>query len=376
MRIALFECTLKPHCWFLILVASTVCGLLTFDNVAYGQEVRNAIRDYRDDRVFNYQPSDPQDRGKLFNVHTKHYGKFYNCDSQEDKRNSPYICWKPHYENDFPNRIGFCENLRRDITEIKQRISDGAGNCPSSCNCKQCRLRQGRQTCQQQHQAYPSDCPCVQCAMSNNGPQISPSGSTEVFDADLKTASSQQTKPSCNCTSCRLSSSSNQAGRIGINNSPPVLPESVSIHAPNPNSMVAQKTVAQKTVAQKTVAQNYPKKTYGLMSGKIFQPVSTAQPISAAQPSTLEQTSLGQAEAPPRLPFESVEQQEVIETQTTPSPNRANLAARSKPRTIEQPLKTGPTTSPPAQPKSPVGPRVVERTEFWNQFKGNQFKVF
>jgi len=80
MRIALFKCTLKKHCWILILIASSICGVLTVDTTgAYGQEVRNAIRDYRDDRVFNYQASDPQYRGKLFNVHTGHYGRFYNC---------------------------------------------------------------------------------------------------------------------------------------------------------------------------------------------------------------------------------------------------------------------------------------------------------
>lgn len=369
MRIALFKCTLKPHCWILILLASTVCGLLALDNVAYGQEVRNAIRDYRDDRVFNYQASDPQHRGKLFNVHTGHYGKFYNCDSQEDKRNSPYICWKPHHENDFPNRLGFCENLRRDITEIKQRISDGAGNCQSSCNCQQCQLPQKRQTYQPQQHAYPSDCPCVQCAMSNNGPTNSPSGSTEVFDVDIKTVSTQQTKPSCNCRSCQLSSSSNPAG-LGISNSPPAPEESASAIAANQNSQVVQRTVVQKRVTQ-----NYPQRTYGLVSGKIFQPVSTARP------STLEQKSLAQVDAPPRLPFERVEQEESVQTQPTPSPPQANLAAGSKPWTVEkQPLKTDPTTSPIAQPiaqpKSPVGPRVVERTGFWNQFRGNQFKVF
>lgn len=107
---------------------------------AEAQEVRKALRDYRDDRVFNYQPNDPWYRGKLFNTHTGHYGNFYNCDNEECKRNSPYICWKPHYEKDFPTRRGFWQTVKCDFAEAMQRVRDGAGECLGSadCGCSQC----------------------------------------------------------------------------------------------------------------------------------------------------------------------------------------------------------------------------------------------
>ena len=341
MRTASLEYTLKTRSWILILTAATVCGLLTFDTAALGQEVRNAIRDYRDDRVFNYQPSDPQHRGKLFNTHTKHYGKFYNCDGQENKRNSPYICWKPHYENDFTPRVGFCENLRRDITEIKQRISDGAGNCPSSCSCRECRLGQRQPTYHPQQHAYPSNCPCAQCAVSGGSPTISTAGSSTT----VSTAHSQTIQPSCNCPSCRLSSSSSQAAfrrQSGINHGPEHLAQSVSIPASNQNL---------------TVAPSDRKKRYGLVSGRIFDPVS------AAQASTATRKNLDQVNLAPRLPFESEE------VQVAPPSPQATLAARIKASAVEPPTVTGSKSSTLEKPANLISPRVVEKTEFWKQFK-------
>lgn len=103
-------------------------------------EARKARNDYRDDRVFRYQPEDPWTRSKLFKTHMGHGGRFYNCDGEEQKRYSPYICWKLHFENDLPPRQRFLDCLGCEIAEIKQRIMDGAGACyrTDSCNCDEC----------------------------------------------------------------------------------------------------------------------------------------------------------------------------------------------------------------------------------------------
>ena len=102
------------------------------------QEVRKALNDYRRDRVFQYQPSDPFVRSKMFQVQTKHYGWFYNCDNEECKRNSPYICWKPHYEKDFPTTMRAMQRIRHEVNQVKQRVLDGAGMCASGCTCQDC----------------------------------------------------------------------------------------------------------------------------------------------------------------------------------------------------------------------------------------------
>ena len=226
MRIALSKCSLKPIRLILISIAATAAAFGSLGSFAIGQELRNAIRDYRDERVFNYQPNDPQYRGKIFNVHTKHYGRFYNCDNQEDKRNSPHIYWKPHFENDFPPRLGFRENLRRDINEIKQRISDGAGACQGSCGCKQCQSTQQHQVSPAVPPAYspPSDCSCVQCAASTN---LRSSSSSK----NLEAASQTQTQPA----------------------------------------------VSKQLKKDSSLGENYGERKYGLLSGKILQPTTLPQ---------------------------------------------------------------------------------------------------
>ena len=181
MRIALSKIFKKPFRLILISIVTFLSALGPADSSAHGQECKKAIRDYRDERIFNYQPQDPWYRGKLFNIHTKHYGRFYNCDNQEDKRNSPYIHWKPHYENDFPPRIGFRENLRRDIAEIKQRISDGSGGCSASCSCWK-----GRQ------HSTPASCPCAQCSDPNSCPSLTDQPIDNYLQAKIPTSRSRQ----------------------------------------------------------------------------------------------------------------------------------------------------------------------------------------
>ena len=152
-RITIFAC-----------LASFACLQFITSN-ANAQEVRKAIRDYKTDRVFNYQPSDPWNRGKMFNIHTKNYGKFYNCDGEENKRNSPYICWKPHTDKDFPTHVRMIDCIRNDLSEVRQRIKDGAGACyAENCNCSEC------QSCQQ-----PQSSDCNECANAAR-----PTGETRI----------------------------------------------------------------------------------------------------------------------------------------------------------------------------------------------------
>ncbi len=95
------------------------------------------IKTRRFEPAYNYAPTDPWTRSKAIQVQTKHYGFFYNCDGEECKRNSPYIKWKGHCETDLPEKKGCLDLLRREIGQIKQRISDGSCACDQAdCDCK------------------------------------------------------------------------------------------------------------------------------------------------------------------------------------------------------------------------------------------------
>ena len=221
MRIALSKNSTQPLRLILISIVAFLSAIGPTDSSAYGQELKKAIRDYQDERIFNYRPDDPQYRGKIFNIHTKHYGRFYNCDDQEDKRNSPYIHWKPHYENDFPPRIGFCKNLRRDVAEVKQRISDGSRGCQASCLCPQCK-----------QDSTPVDCPCVECLEPDSIPVLADQPIQLYSQAKTPTAVSKQTQQQ-----------------------------------------------------HSSLIENYGERKYGLLSGKIFQPTELKQNSVAVQES-------------------------------------------------------------------------------------------
>lgn len=120
-------------------VAIVVCGLSASSNAQtkLRSELDKIRIDYRDGRPFQYQPSDPFVRSKLFKTHIGHGGWFYNCDNQEAKRNSPYICWKVHHECDLPPKMRCIDRINCELAEIKQRIYDGAGACCKS-NCDEC----------------------------------------------------------------------------------------------------------------------------------------------------------------------------------------------------------------------------------------------
>lgn len=117
---------------------------------AHGQ-LTQVFKDYKHDRPFQYAPNDPWTRSNLFHRHTKHYGLTYNCDGEECKRNSPYIYWKTHHENDLPQRTGWWQHISQTASAIKQRIADGAcmehSTAITSQICQQCQSVNGCQNC-------------------------------------------------------------------------------------------------------------------------------------------------------------------------------------------------------------------------------------
>lgn len=85
-----------------------------------------------------YAPDDPWTRGRWWLRQTGHFGKFYNCDCEEKKRCSPYICWK---KSDSPFTGGrFFQSLKCDWLSMKQRIIDGS----ECCGGKRCRKQPGK----------------------------------------------------------------------------------------------------------------------------------------------------------------------------------------------------------------------------------------
>ena len=83
-----------------------------------------------------YSPDDPSTRSRLFNLQTGHAGAFYNCDGEESKRYSPYICWKNGPSDAQLHRPRWdILQWGRDHDEIRQRICDGAGACCSGGIC-------------------------------------------------------------------------------------------------------------------------------------------------------------------------------------------------------------------------------------------------
>ncbi len=130
-----------------------------------------------------YAPGDPWTRGKLFNLQTKHFGFGYNCDDEECKRNSPYICWKNQTADDLPTRKGWWQRLSQTTAEIKQRIADG--------NCVQCAEADPCIGCQQQKCGGCCDGQCSnESPFVSTGaisPQTQAAEETLAFEAPIQT---------------------------------------------------------------------------------------------------------------------------------------------------------------------------------------------
>lgn len=113
-------------------------GILALDVPANAQEFQKIRQDYFSGPI-QYSPADPWTRSKVFNAHTGNSGRFYNCDGEQCKRNSPYIYWRAHCEPDLPPRRGLWGGLKIDAAKVCQRYRDGAGACAAeNCQCETC----------------------------------------------------------------------------------------------------------------------------------------------------------------------------------------------------------------------------------------------
>lgn len=117
-----------------------------------------------------YQPSSPQNENLLFRAQTGHYGRFYNCDGEESKRNSPHICWKRSHEPQLPFWMGWKERVRHEACQIIQRVIDGS--CcggGGGCACSECQSNGRSQQLIYRQDGQPitqptPPCGCAQCA--------------------------------------------------------------------------------------------------------------------------------------------------------------------------------------------------------------------
>lgn len=169
-------------------------GQALLPQTAVAQEIRQTIRDYCTDKPFTYSPCDPWTRGKVFNLQTGHAGLFYNCDGEEDKRNSPYICWKTHYENDIPPYRGLWRGMKIDIAKVRQRIRDGAGACcKPGCGCLHCVKRKKRiqaMRCQSCQSDLGDGCQCASLAAAE--PAVEPQELETHAEVGIETAEAKK----------------------------------------------------------------------------------------------------------------------------------------------------------------------------------------
>jgi len=121
--------------------------LFCLPNASVAQELAKIRHDYFLNPTGKYSPSDPWTRSRIWRRHTGHFGKFSNCDCEEQKRYSPYICWK---NADFPFvGEGLFFQWHRDVQRIRQRIADGSCHCGCqhgdhavACDCNRCANRE------------------------------------------------------------------------------------------------------------------------------------------------------------------------------------------------------------------------------------------
>ncbi len=133
------EVALKTGRFVLSIFVAITVTLLSGDFLHAQRSLLSGIEKARIDYPgpISYSPSDPQTRSKRFKMQTGHFGLFYNCDREESKRNSPYICWKSQHCADWRN--GACASCKRDRADIKQRLIDGS--------CSSCQTNVAKQNC-------------------------------------------------------------------------------------------------------------------------------------------------------------------------------------------------------------------------------------
>ena len=108
----------------LVLIFVAIAGTSHSAGEVSAQEVRKAIRDYKPGPT-HYSPDDPWIRSNLFNRHTGHFGRFYNCDREECKRYSPFISWRTNCDPLLPECIGLRQGIQIERYNVIRRRNDG-----------------------------------------------------------------------------------------------------------------------------------------------------------------------------------------------------------------------------------------------------------
>ncbi len=112
----------------MLLLALVVSGTWGAAQQGFAQELKKVKADYHSGPV-QYTPNDPWIRSKVFNAHTGHSGRFYNCDGEECKRHSPYIYWTTNHQPLWPQKIGLREGIHLEWAKVRSRIAKGACGC-------------------------------------------------------------------------------------------------------------------------------------------------------------------------------------------------------------------------------------------------------
>ncbi len=132
----------------LLVAGFALMSLFVSSEDSDAQSLLQVRTDYGRDNQIQYAPDDPTTRSRLFTLHTGHAGAFYNCDGEECKRNSPYICWKTAHGDRMHRTFWDVLQWDRDRLDIAQRICDG-GCCATKtaktrkklktpCGCPAC----------------------------------------------------------------------------------------------------------------------------------------------------------------------------------------------------------------------------------------------
>lgn len=181
-------------------------------------------QDYICDKPFQYSPCDPFERGKIYRLHIGHWGRYYNCDGEEEKRCSPYIYWKMNDKPTLPGHLGPLDAICCEYNQVRQRILDGScaecqncgrTGCPgcagqatgkcSTCNRADCDGCGANTSCQQNNVscANGSCGNCLECKLRKNESQ------------GLSAATSSCATGDCgNCRACSMASEIPNAGSL------------------------------------------------------------------------------------------------------------------------------------------------------------------
>lgn len=231
------------HSLFFLMAAQVL-----FLSSANAQQLLKTIRDYGLEKPFQFSPDDPWTRSEVYRLQAGYSGLFFNCDGQEDKRCSPYICWKDTCDLSLFPRRSLVGIWVKDWRNTRQRVIDGAGACcGKGCQCAKCK----KQGCSE-------NADLQSCQLSVTMPQVE----VAFEDADVKAMTAKK---------------SSVALRSTVQRSRAENPESL---ASERTPLVQNQTKNQQTASSVPPSQQQVTRRYGLISGRtldVVPPATTSQ---------------------------------------------------------------------------------------------------